>query len=91
MGIAEKHCRDCSLSRRNFVATKNAKPNKSDAFAVHVLARRVLNCSNENKAGSETRGLGITYKIMNCNRKCRLGHIMVYSIRRKYSQGELIP
>ena len=48
------------LQQKEFCCcAKNTKPNKSDAFAVHVLARRVLNCSNENKAGSETRDLAV--------------------------------
>ena len=44
VGIAEKDCRDCSWtvegtkkSSPSLVAAKNAKPNKTVAFAVHVL------------------------------------------------------
>lgn len=43
VGIAEKVE---TSGQQNFVTTKNTKPNKAVAFAVHVLARRVLNCSH---------------------------------------------
>ena len=56
VGIAKKDCRDCSswtvegakelsLSRSGFVTAmgrQNTKPNKTDAFAVHVLVHREL-------------------------------------------------
>jgi hypothetical protein len=60
VGIAEK--KDCPtrLDSR-FVAATHTKPNKANAFAVHVLVAFLIAPRNENK------NIGITCKIIYCS------------------------